>query len=119
MGLLKYCGECGARCEDFPTGKYHLETGKPVYYKRCPSGICGHVGVEHAFVDSTIRYTDSQWHGFITTYKYYFSCHKCGFTTDLPKQTEPLPHPMLISASHMVALAKEAAEKGNNGETKI
>lgn len=44
---MSYCSECGAKCNEVPTGKYSTETGEPITRLVCPTGACGHEGVPH------------------------------------------------------------------------
>lgn len=41
---MSYCSECGAKCNEVPTGKYSTETGEPLTVLVCPVDKCKHIG---------------------------------------------------------------------------
>lgn len=43
----KFCFKCGAKCVLQPTGEFNVKTGEPEQKHTCPTGVCGHLGVQH------------------------------------------------------------------------
>ena len=65
--MHKYCSVCGKKMVNKNIREYDRETGKPIYNKKCGSGLCGHDGIFHDF-KSKGRFLSS-----------YQECSKCGY----------------------------------------
>lgn len=46
----KHCKQCGKKLVKAGIAKYDQYTGKPVYYRVCPTDKCYHTGVDHNMV---------------------------------------------------------------------
>ena len=44
----KYCPACGQECLVTKSGRFSVTTGRPELKYVCPSGLCHHMGIDHA-----------------------------------------------------------------------